>query len=118
MIELLKKIFQITLDLERAINEEQYEEFENLLQIRLAAMSEVDEYKANHAGKNYSDNEKQILRDIVQLNQMITKKTEELHNQIQQSMNKVNADKQLYKYKPYFKQTSGIFVDEILGKKR
>jgi uncharacterized protein YdhG (YjbR/CyaY superfamily) len=119
MFELLQKIYTITLDLIRIIDNEDvdYEEFDRLLQLRSEAMTEVEILKKNDPNFIYTKLETQLLKDIYTLNSQLTKRTEELKSSIQLSINKMNSKKQLVKYKPYFKQTSGVFVDEILGKK-
>lgn len=116
MFELLQKIYSITLELNRVLEQEDYEEFDRLLQVRNEAMIEVDGLKQNNPNFLYTKLETQLLKDIYDLNSQLTKKSEESKTSIQLSINKMNSKKQLFKYKPYFKQTSGVFVDEILGK--
>jgi hypothetical protein len=119
MFELLQKIYTITLELIRIIDneDEYYEEFDRLLQLRSEAMTEVEILKKEDPNFLYTKLETQLLTDIYTLNSQLTKKTEEIKSSIQLSINKMNSKKQLVKYKPYFKQTSGVFVDEILGRK-
>ncbi|CAG9609782.1 hypothetical protein [Pseudoneobacillus rhizosphaerae] len=116
MFELLQKIYNITLELERILEQEDYEEFDRLLQIRNVTMTEVDGLKVNHPNFQYTNLETQLLEDIYALNSQLMKKSEDIKTNSELSINKMNSKKQLFKYKPYFKQTSGVFVDETLGK--
>jgi hypothetical protein len=114
MFELLQKIYTITLELNRILEQENYEEFDRLLQVRNRAMLDVESLKQAQPEFQYSKMETQLLKDIHTLNSQLTKKSEEIKATIQLSINQMNSKKQLGKYKPYFKQTSGVFVDEIL----
>lgn len=109
MNELLLKIYDITTKMELALNGEKYEEFEELLILRNDVMNKVDALKEINPSFTYSPEEKQLLTDVYNLNTKLTTRSEEIQQKIQQS---INMNKQVIKYKPYFKQTNGIFVDK------
>ncbi|MEH7107182.1 MULTISPECIES: hypothetical protein [Bacillaceae] len=112
MKNLLKSIFEVTLDMKQALHEEEYEEYLSLLDQRAKLMSLVDEHKADHPEHSYDEQEKELLKEAQQLD-------EELNNELKQNLNKTAIElKQMkqtkqvsLKYQPYSKQTNGIFID-------
>ncbi|PFP30781.1 hypothetical protein COJ96_02120 [Bacillus sp. AFS073361] len=112
MEELIKSIYKITVDLIRILNEENYQEFEKQLNDRDFLMNKVDIWRAEQPLYQYTPKEKQLLEDILRLDEQFISilkgnldKTRTLLNQIK---NKKMVSK---KYHPYMKQTNGAFLD-------
>jgi chorismate mutase len=111
--ELIKSIYVITLDVESAIKEDNYEEVEKLLSERNTLMNQVDSFKAEHPTFEHSENEKQMLEDTLSLDKKLTSLLKENISETQTNLNQMKKEKQVAKkYHPYSKQTSGVFLDE------
>jgi chorismate mutase len=111
--ELIKSIYEITLDVESAIKEDNYEVVENLLSERNTLMNKVDAFKVDHPTYEYSVNEKQMLEDTLSLDKKFTASLKENISETQTNLIQMKKEKQVAKkYHPYSKQTNGVFVDE------
>ncbi|MDQ1146287.1 tRNA nucleotidyltransferase/poly(A) polymerase [Bacillus sp. SORGH_AS 510] len=112
MNELLKKIYEVTVEMCHLLKEENYEEFEKLLDDRNTLMCKVDELKNSVNGYVYSSSELKLLKDTFQLDQefapLLEKKLSETKILINQQKKQKLVSQQ---YRNYTKQTNGIFLD-------
>ena len=113
MNPLIQTIYLKTIDLTRAVEEEDIEEIETILAERSNLMIEADRFKSADPHFQYSYDEIQLLEKTLILDQQIGKKLAGLlnqnHTQIQQFKKNMQVS---MKYQPYSKQTNGVFVDK------
>ncbi|WHZ05408.1 flagellar protein FliT [Neobacillus sp. YX16] len=113
MDELITNIYETTVHMQKALEKEDFEEFEELLSKRNEMMITVDEWKASHSEHRYSAKAKTIFEDIIRLDQQLTSFVQNEKNKAQHSLNQLKNNKQVsMKYLPYSKQTNGVFVDK------
>jgi anti-sigma-K factor RskA len=113
MDELIADIYEMTVLMHKALMEEDFEEFEELLSKRNEIMIAVDEWKASHSDHRYSVKAKTIFEEIVRIDEQITSLVQNEKNKNQQLLNQLKNNKQVsMKYQPYSKQTYGVFVDK------
>lgn len=112
MNELLKKIYEVTVEMCHSLKEENYEEFVKLLNHRNTLMCKVDELKNSVNDYVYSSSELQLLKDTYQLDQefapLLEKKLTETKILINQQKKQKLVSQQ---YRNYTIQTNGIFLD-------
>jgi hypothetical protein len=112
MDELITTIYEMTVNMDHALQEENYQEFENLVNKRNAMMIEVDAFKAEHPLYMYTPKAKRLLEDTLCLEQSFTSLLKEDINETKNSINQMEKKKLVsIKYRPYIKQTNGVFID-------
>ncbi|NYE06755.1 phosphoribosylanthranilate isomerase [Bacillus niacini] len=113
MDELIEDMYETTVQMHKALMEENIEEFEELLSKRNEMMIAVDERKANYSDYMYSAKAKTIFEEIILIDQQITSLVQNEKDKNQLSLNQLKNNKQVSKkYQPYSKQTYGVFVDK------
>jgi len=112
MEEILKSIYEVTLEMCSSLKEENYEEFEKLLNDRQTLMSRVDAQKNHEKNYVYTSNEQQLLKDTYLLDQQMAPLLEENLKQVKSLINQQKKQKLVsQQYRTYSKQTNGIFLD-------
>lgn len=112
MEELLTAIYEITTNLHRALNEENFVEFDQLLDDRNAMMMKVDRFRSANPSYQYTAKAKQLLEDSHSLDQRLTSFLRENMTETKNSLNQIKQNKQVSKkYRPYLNQTNGVFLD-------
>ncbi|ETI69352.1 flagellar protein FliT [Neobacillus vireti] len=112
MDELITRIYDITLEMNRALEDDDYEKFDQLLNTRNSMMIKVDTLRAEHPGYQYTAKERQLLEDIRCFDQRLTSLLKENISETQHSLNQMKQQKQVTKkYRPFIKQTNGVFLD-------
>jgi hypothetical protein len=112
MDKLLTTIYEFTVNMDLALQQENYHEFENLVNKRNTMMINVDAFKAAHPHYMYTREEKQLLEETLCLEQSFTSLLKENINETKNSLNQLEKKKQVSKkYRPYIKQTNGVFID-------
>lgn len=112
MDELIITIYEITVNMDRALREEDFEEFDNQINLRTEAMLKVDDLKSNQPGYKYSEAAKRLFEEITLLEQGMTLRLQENISETKIALNQLGLKKQVSKkYLPYIKQTSGVFLD-------
>jgi hypothetical protein len=112
MDELIATIYEITIKMHRTLKEENYETFEELLNERNTMMNRVDTWKADHPLAQSNQKEKRLLEDALCLDQRMTPLLKENIIKIKTSIAHIKKNKQVSKkYRPFMKQTNGVFVD-------
>lgn len=110
--ELTGTIYELTEAMRQVLVAENDEEFERLLNERNKIMERVDALKAVEPGFQYSPEAKQHLEKTLQLDHeiagLIMDNTAKTRNQL----NQIRINRQVStKYRPYYKQTNGAFID-------
>ncbi|WP_312470791.1 hypothetical protein [Neobacillus sp.] len=112
MDELIATIYDITVDMDRALKEENFEDFEQLLNNRNSMMIQVEAFKTDHPEYQYPAKAKQLLEDARCLDQRLTFLLKENITETQNSLIQIKQNKQVSKkFRPYLKQTNGVFLD-------
>jgi hypothetical protein len=112
MDELITRIYDTTVDMNCALKDDDYEKFDQLLNNRNSMMIEVDALRAGLPGYEYTPKERQLLEDIRCFDQRLTSLLKENISETQHSLNQMKQKKQVTKkYRPYIKQTNGVFLD-------
>jgi hypothetical protein len=112
MDELITTIYEITVDLNRVLKEENYQEFEKLLNTRNAMMIRVDNLKAEHPHYQYSPKVKRLLEDTLYIDLCLTPLLKKNITETRNLLNQIKRNKKVSKkYYPYIKQTNGVFLD-------
>ncbi|CRK80917.1 hypothetical protein [Neobacillus massiliamazoniensis] len=110
--KLIRQIYEITVKMKDALQEEKYEIFEKLLNDRNVLMIQVDSIKEEQQHFEYSTFAKRLLKDMIDLDHLMAPI---LNDNILKAQNNLNQIKKIHlvtqKYQPYFKQTNGAFVD-------
>lgn len=112
MDKLLTALYEITLSMNQAFKEEEYDEIDKLLNDRNELMLQVDLLKREDAHFQYSKEASIVLEKIYKLDQELTNVlTENLAN-TKTLLNQSKMNKQVSKkFLPYSNQTSGVFLD-------
>lgn len=112
MDELLAALYEMTLSMNRAFKEENYEELDRLLNDRNELILQVDLLKREDVNFQYSKEASTVLEKIYKLDQELTEVlTENLaHTKTLLTQSKMNQQVSK-KFLPYSNQTSGVFVD-------
>jgi hypothetical protein len=113
MDEMITAIYEITIKMKNALVEEQFQVFEELLSNRNEVMVLIDNQKAKLPEHQYTEKTKNVLADILLLDQEINTIVQNEKFKVQLSLNQLKNKKQAsIKYQPYSKQTNGVFVDK------
>jgi hypothetical protein len=112
MEEILRSIYEITLKMCSSLKEENYEEFEKLLNDRHALMCRVDALKNQEKNYMYTTVEQQLLKDTYILDQQMAPLLEKNLKETKSLINQQKKQKLVsQQYRTYSKQTNGIFLD-------
>jgi len=112
MEELITSIFEITTNMHRALKEENFVEFDQLLNERNNMMMKVEGFNADNPSFQYSVKARQLLEDSRNLDQRLTILLSEKISETQNSLNQIKQNKQVSKkFRPYLTQTNGVFLD-------
>ena len=112
MNELITDIYEITINMHRALNGENFAEFDQLLNNRNSIMMKVDRFRFENPDYHYSAKDKQLLEEARCLDQRLTFLLRENITETHNSLNQIKQNKQVsQKYRPYLKQTDGVFLD-------
>jgi hypothetical protein len=112
MDELLKGIYEVTVEMCRCLNEGQFEEFETLLEKRETLMTSVDELRNKEENYVYSSNQQQLLKDTYLLDQQLSPLIEKSLTETKLLITQQKKQKLIaQQYQTYSKQTNGIFLD-------
>lgn len=112
MDELITTIYEMTVSMGHALQEENYQEFENLVNKRNAMMIEVDAFKTKYPHSIYTPKAKQVLEETLCLEQSFTTLLKENITETKNSLNQIEKKKQVSKkYRPFINQTNGVFID-------
>lgn len=112
MDEILKGIYEITHQMCSSLVEENYEEFEKLLNDRHTLMCKVDALKNQQKNYEYTSKEQQLLKETYMLDQQMAPLLEKNLNETKILINQQKKQKLVsQQYRTYSKQTNGIFLD-------
>ncbi|MEH7307828.1 hypothetical protein [Neobacillus drentensis] len=112
MDKLIEAIHEITENMKRCLDEENFVEFEKLLTERHMLMTRVDELKKKDMNFEYSSSAKQCLKDIQAIDQLMATRVEKSVSETKFLINQMKKQKQVSKqYNPSIKQTNGVFLD-------
>jgi hypothetical protein len=114
MDQLIATLYEMTLAMNSAFEEENYEELEKLLDQRYEIMSQIDILKSEKQGQGYpfSPQANALLKEIHMMDQQLNSKLTVNLEQTESLINQTKLNKQVSKkFLPYSNQTSGIFVD-------
>ncbi|MCM3569598.1 flagellar protein FliT [Neobacillus mesonae] len=112
MNELTKAIHEITLAMNQAVTSGDEEEVEKLLNKRNVLMGKVDAIKAEEPDFQYSPEAKKNLENTLKLDQKIADTIKKNLAETQNQIHQIKFNKQMsQKYRPYYKQTNGAFID-------
>jgi predicted protein tyrosine phosphatase len=111
MEKLLAKMYEITMVMKQALDEEKYQEVEKLLDDRSRIIAEIDSVK-NDQEFQYSANAIALLKKIYVMDQQVKEKISENFAATQSRLKQIKVIKQVSKkFMPYSQQVSGIFLD-------
>jgi len=112
MNELITAINEITINMHRALNGENFAEFDQLLNNRNSIMMKVDRFRSENPNYQFTAKDIQMLEESRCLDQRLTFLLSENIAETQNSLNQIKQNKQVSKkYRPYLKQTDGVFLD-------
>lgn len=112
MNELIAAIYEISLDMNRAIKAGNDEEFVKLLDERNALMDKADQIKESQPGFEYTKKMKKMLEETLLIDKEIAPLLEERIGQSRNVLLHMSKNKQIMKnYQPYLKQMNGAFID-------
>lgn len=112
MNELITDIYEITINMHRALNGGNFAEFDQLLINRNSLMMNVDRFRSEYPNYQYTAKDKQLLDEARCLDQRLTFLLRENMAETQNSINQIKQNKQVsQKYRPYLKQTNGVYLD-------
>jgi hypothetical protein len=112
MDELIATIYEITVAMDRSVREENYEEFEKLLNDRNTMMMRVDTLLADNPRYQYTENAKKMLEDTRLFDQNLIPLVKESQAKTRTFLNQIKKNQHVSKnYQPYIKQTNGVFID-------
>ncbi|MFJ7726544.1 hypothetical protein ACIQXV_10290 [Neobacillus sp. NPDC097160] len=112
MDELITRIYDITVEMNHALKDDDYEKFDHLLNTRNSIMIKVDTVRAEIPGFQYTAKEKQLLEETRTIDQRLTSLLKVNISETQHSLNQMKQKEQVTKkYRPYIKQTNGVFLD-------
>ena len=112
MDELIEIIYENTVYMYQALKEENYDEFDKLLNKRNDMMIRVDKLKIDYPHNQSYQKEKRLLEDTLSLDMLMTPLLKENIIKTKTSITQIKKNKQVSKkYHPYMKQTNGVFLD-------
>lgn len=111
MDKLITKLFDTTLTMKQLLDEENYQELDELLDERNMIIREIDAAKEeNH---QYSPQVIALLREMNAIDQQVTYQLTKALAETENLINQQKINQQVSKkFQPYSKQTSGVFLDE------
>ncbi|WP_042355967.1 flagellar protein FliT [Bacillus rubiinfantis] len=110
--ELIQSIYNLTITIKQALLAEKEEELSQLLQEREQLMEKVMAQKSTVPNFHYSSEAEQMMRDTLELDQEIKILVETALVKTKKELQKLKLNKQVSQlYRPYYKQTSGAFID-------
>lgn len=113
MEKLIRTIYDRTIDLTQAVEEENIESIDAILTERSILMIEADRLKRADMHFQYSKDEIQLLEKTIMLDHKIGKKLVGLLNHNTALIQQFKKNMQVsQRFQPYSKQTNGVFVDK------
>ncbi|NMD69086.1 hypothetical protein HHO41_02210 [Bacillus sp. DNRA2] len=111
MVKLIDKLYNLTLTMKQALESEQYQELDELLDERNSLMAEID--RAKGEGHQYSEQELSLLEEIKAIDNHVARQLTKALAVTEGLINQQKINKQVSKkFQPYSKQTSGVFFDK------
>jgi hypothetical protein len=112
MDEFIANIYEITVAMNRTLIEENFEEFEKLLNDRNTLMNRVDVMRVDNPNFQYTQKERDLLEDSLRLDQSLNPLLNKNLAKTLTFLNQLKKKKQVSKkYHPHIKQTNGVFID-------
>jgi hypothetical protein len=112
MNQLIADIYEHTVEMERALEQRDFDKFEALLEKRGLMMAKVESLRLNEEHFSYSDELKAKIKDTFELDQMLIPQIKELKTEAGGKLTQIKKNKQVSKsYMPYRQQNYGAFID-------
>jgi len=112
MEDLIKTILELTEKMEQTLNQNNHQEFDQLLAQRNEWMQKVDEYRAGHPEEEYSSQAKQMLEIALQADRRMEPILNQRISETESTIIRIKNTKKVSKrYQPYINQTNGVFID-------
>ncbi|WP_040209374.1 flagellar protein FliT [Neobacillus jeddahensis] len=112
MDELIKSIYQLTVEMTRAVTEENIDELEKYLTERNTLMAQVDSLKENDPNAQYSPTAKRMLEETLRLDQQTHPQLKELLGKTGKLLQQIKVKRDISrKFNPYVKQINGAYID-------
>lgn len=110
--DVIKKIYFITDEMRQMVSVGNDEQFAKLLNERNKLMEKADTLKAAEPGFQYSPKARQYLENTLKLDQEMSSLINNNLTAIQKEIKQMELKRQITsKYRPYYKQTNGAFID-------
>jgi len=110
--QLIADIYEITLEIERCLEQENIDQIEPLLERRGKMMAKVETFKLENPDYRYTDDDQKRFQATFQLDQLLIPKMEELKTEAGKKINQLKKKQQVSKkYLPYQQQNYGAFID-------
>ncbi|WP_190284871.1 hypothetical protein [Bacillus sp. S3] len=110
--ELTETIYELTVEMHRALLDKNDEKFEKFMYERNEIMLQINTLKASDAEFHYSSEATQWLEDSLQLDRKMVPLIKMNMDQTKNLISQMKVNKQVSKkYQPYYKQTNGAFID-------
>jgi hypothetical protein len=108
----IEELTKISLEMEKALEAEEFDELNELLKIRHILMKDVDEWKAANPGTILSENDKEKLKEVLGLDQKLERVLKaKMSKNIQLRGQLKDRSRASKKYGNYQSLTNGAFVD-------
>ncbi|MGG1399033.1 hypothetical protein ABE288_14700 [Bacillus salipaludis] len=113
MDELLSVIYELTVKMENCLIQEDFVEFDLLLNKREIMMTRVEAEKYEHLDFHYSLSDVRLLKEIYRIDKRLNPLLKGNISKTQASLTQIKKSKQISKsYQPFIQQTNGVFLDK------
>lgn len=110
--QLIADIYDLTVEMRRALEEEDFDRFETLLEKRGVLMFKVETLKSENSDEGYSSESRRYIEATIKLDQLLLPQVEEKKHHAGLMLKQIKQKKQVSeKYSPYRQQTYGAFID-------
>lgn len=109
---LFESIYEITCRLNECLQEEQYQQMDELLSDRERYMEKIDQEIAKIENYQHSQKVRVLMENIFKIDQDLSKSLTSEKNKTKTALEQMNLNKKISKkFEPYNTQLNGVFLD-------